>query len=86
MNLSLIDAVGLAGAALTTVCWLPQATKILRERDTRALSLPATAAFTAGMALWLVYGVAIVDWPLITSSMIELSLMTVILGLKLKYG
>ncbi len=86
MNVSLIDAVGMTGAALTTLCWLPQATKILRDRDTRAISLTATAAFTLGMALWFVYGVALVDWPLITSSMVELALMTVILGLKLRYG
>jgi MtN3 and saliva related transmembrane protein len=86
MQFSLVDAVGIAGAALTTLCWLPQALKILRERDTRAISLPATAAFTAGMALWLVYGLALVDWPLIGSATVELALMTVILGLKLRYG
>lgn len=86
MNFSLIDAVGMSGAALTTLCWLPQATKILRDRDTRAISLPATAAFTLGIALWLVYGVAIVDWPLISSNVVTLALMAVILGLKLRYG
>jgi MtN3 and saliva related transmembrane protein len=59
----LIDVMGLAGAALTTLCWLPQMAKSIRERDTRALSLPGTAIFTAGIALWLVYGVAIEDWP-----------------------
>jgi MtN3 and saliva related transmembrane protein len=86
MTRSLIDAVGIAGAVLTTLCWLPQALKILRERDTRAISLPATAAFTAGMALWLVYGLALMDWPLIGSASVELALMTVILSLKLRYG
>jgi MtN3 and saliva related transmembrane protein len=86
MRFTLIDAIGMSGAALTTLCWLPQATKILRDRDTRAISLPATAAFTLGIALWLVYGVAIIDWPLITSNVVTLGLMAVILGLKLRYG
>jgi MtN3 and saliva related transmembrane protein len=86
MQFSIVDAVGMAGAALTTLCWLPQATKILRERDTRAISLPATAAFTLGIALWLVYGVAIVDWPLVTSNIVTLALMAVIIRLKLRYG
>lgn len=86
MPFSIVDAVGMAGAALTTLCWLPQATKILRERDTRAISLPATAAFTLGIALWLVYGVAIVDWPLITSNIVTLALMAMIISLKLRYG
>lgn len=84
--MSLIDAIGAVGAVLTTICWLPQAIQILRERDTRAISLTATAGFTAGMALWLVYGVALADWPLIGSSVVTLALMLVILGMKLRLG
>lgn len=86
MHSMLTDTVGIAGAALTTLCWLPQAMKILRERDTRALSLPATASFTFGIVLWLIYGVAIADWPLIGSNAVTLALMAVILRLKLRYG
>ena len=82
----LIDIVGATGAALTTLCWLPQAMKILRDKETRALSLPATAVFTLGVALWLVYGLAIGDWPLIGSNALTLLLMTPILAMKLRYG
>ena len=82
--MTLIDAIGALGAVLTTVCWLPQAIQIIR--DTRAISLTATSGFTAGMFLWLVYGVALIDWPLMTSSAVTLALMLVILGLKLRYG
>ena len=71
---------------LTTVCWLPQALQIVRDRDTKAISLPATAGFSAGILLWLVYGVALIDWPLIASSAITLALMLVILALKLRHG
>lgn len=46
-----IDFIGAAGATLTTLCWLPQAIKVIREKETRALSLPATGAFTAGVLL-----------------------------------
>lgn len=86
MQMSLVDVIGLAGAVLTTGCWLPQAAKILRDRDTRALSLPATAAFTLGILLWLIYGLALLDWPLIGSNIVTLMLMLVILSLKLRYG
>jgi MtN3 and saliva related transmembrane protein len=82
----LIDVVGATGAALTTLCWLPQALKVVREKETRALSLPATAAFTLGLVLWLIYGVAIDDWPLIGSNVVTLALMAVILATKLRYG
>jgi len=85
-SLPLIDVIGMAGAVLTTLCWLPQAFKVIRERETRALSLVATAGFTAGVALWLVYGLAIGDWPLIGSDAVTLALMLPILATKLRYG
>lgn len=81
-----IELVGLAGATLTTLCWLPQAVKVLRDKDTRALSLPANLAFTLGVALWLVYGVALNNWPLIGSEAVTLALMLPILAMKLRYG
>ena len=82
----LIDVVGASGATLTTLCWLPQALKVIREKETRALSLPATAAFTLGVVLWLIYGLAIGDWPLIGSNAVTLALMLPILAMKLRYG
>jgi MtN3 and saliva related transmembrane protein len=82
----LIDVVGGAGAMLTTLCWLPQARKIMREKETGALSLSATGAFTIGVMLWLIYGIAINDWPLIGSNAVTLTLMAPILAMKLRYG
>jgi MtN3 and saliva related transmembrane protein len=82
----LIDFVGVTGAVLTTLCWLPQALKVIREKETRALSLPATVAFSLGVVLWLVYGLAIGNWPLIGSNAVTLALMAPILVMKLRYG
>jgi MtN3 and saliva related transmembrane protein len=82
----LIDMIGMTGAVLTTVCWLPQAIKIVRSRETRAISLTGTLAFTIGIAFWLVYGLALMDWPLITSNVVTLALMVVIVSLKLRHG
>jgi len=82
----LIDIIGVAGAALTTLCWLPQALKVIRERETGALSLLATAGFMVGVAFRLIYGLAIGNWPLIGSDAITLALMLPILATKLRYG
>jgi MtN3 and saliva related transmembrane protein len=82
----LIDVIGIIGAVLTTLCWLPQLVKVLREKETRALSLPMTGAFTLGVLLWLIYGLAIGDWPLIGSNAATLALMAPILVMKLRYG
>jgi MtN3 and saliva related transmembrane protein len=86
MTLALVDVIGATGAVLTTLCWLPQALKIIRDKDTRAISLAATIAFTIGIAFWLAYGLALTDWPLIVSNTVTLMLMLVILALKLRHG
>jgi MtN3 and saliva related transmembrane protein len=81
-----IELIGTAGATLTTLCWLPQAVKVIRDKETRALSLSATTAFTLGVGLWLIYGLAIENWPLIGSNAVTLALMLPILAMKLRYG
>ena len=86
MTLAWIDALGIIAAVLTTLCWLPQAVKIIRDKDTRAISLVTTIAFTTGVVFWLAYGVARVDWPIIGANVITLALMLVILALKLRHG
>jgi MtN3 and saliva related transmembrane protein len=82
----LLEAIGIMGALLTTVCWLPQAIRIVRARETRAISLPAYAAFAAGLLLWLIYGFALANAPLIGASAIELTLAGTIVALKLRHG
>jgi MtN3 and saliva related transmembrane protein len=86
MPSAVVDAIGVTGAVLTTVCWLPQTVKIIRERETRAISLMGTTLSAFGLFLWLLYGVAIVDGPLIASSVVTFALTAVILVLKLRHG
>jgi MtN3 and saliva related transmembrane protein len=81
-----IEIVGFAAATLTSMCWVPQALKTIRDRETRAISLPATLLFALGTALWLAYGIAQLIWPVIAANAVTLSLMLVIIALKLKYG
>jgi MtN3 and saliva related transmembrane protein len=86
MPFSLVDVVGAVGAVLTTICWLPQTVRILRTRDTHAISLPATIALTTGTGCWLIYGLALGDAPLIGANAISFALTLAILGLKLRHG
>jgi MtN3 and saliva related transmembrane protein len=82
----LIDAVGVSAAILTTLCWLPQAVKVIRDKETRAISLPATLTLNVGIMLWLIYGLAIGDWPLIGANGVSFVLMSLIVAMKLRYG
>ena len=81
-----VDTIGAAGAVLTTLCWVPQAVKIIRDKETKAISLPGTVLCAAGVLLWLIYGLAIVDAPLIGSSAVTLAMMSIILALKIRHG
>ncbi len=86
MKAVLVQTTGIAAAFLTTVCWLPQAIKIMRERETRAISLPGTALCVIGVLLWLIYGLALPDPPLIGSSAATLAMTGAILVLKIRHG
>jgi MtN3 and saliva related transmembrane protein len=86
MNDWMTELTGFSAAILTTMCWVPQAVKTIRDRETRAISLPATLLFAAGLVLWLAYGIALMKWPLIAANAVTLSLILVIIGLKLRYG
>lgn len=80
------ETIGAAAALLTTFCWVPQAVRTIRLRDTRAISLPAQLAFAAGLALWLVYGLLIASWPLIGANGASLALVSVIVAMKIRHG
>ena len=43
------------------------------------------SAFTAGVALWLVYGLLLGAWPIVVANVITLSLASSILVMKLRY-
>ena len=81
-----IEAIGAVAAVLTTLCCIPQAARVIRTRETRAISLTTQVALTCGVVLWLVYGIFIGSWPLIGSNAITLVLLSVILTMKLRYG
>jgi MtN3 and saliva related transmembrane protein len=44
------------------------------------------SAFTLGVALWLVYGLAIGSWPVSIANMVTLTLAVSILTMKLAFG
>ena len=85
MNLqTAIDWLGYSAAALTTAAFLPQAWLTVRSRDVSGISLGMYSTFTAGVGLWLIYGVLLGAWPLIAANGTTLLLSLVILTMKLR--
>jgi MtN3 and saliva related transmembrane protein len=76
------DILGYAAAVLTTSSFVPQALLTLRTRDVSGISRSMYTAFTAGVALWLAYGVATEQWPVVVANTVTLMLALTILVIK----
>ena len=81
--MSMQDTIGYIAAALTTGSFVPQAVLTLRTRDVSGISLAMYSAFTAGVALWLVYGMMLGQWPIVVANAVTLGLAATILTTKL---
>ncbi|MCU0950788.1 MAG: SemiSWEET transporter [Burkholderiaceae bacterium] len=80
------DLVGYLAATLTTIAFVPQAWKTFRSRSAAGVSLRMYLIFTAGVALWLAYGLLIGAWPVIVANCVTLVLALFILAMRVKYG
>lgn len=77
-----IAVLGYVAASLTTVSFIPQAVKTVRTGDTSGISLRMYLLFTAGIALWGLYGLLTGDGPLIVANAITVVAAGVILDRK----
>lgn len=81
-----ICLIGYLAATLTTVAFLPQAIKTIRLKKTDEISLIMYVLFCAGLLSWLIYGVLLMNIPLIIANAVTLALALVILFFKIKFG
>ena len=79
-----IDIIGTLAAILTTASFVPQALHTFQTKDVRGISLGMYSAFTAGVSLWLVYGILLSAWPIIIANAITVVLASIILGIKVR--
>lgn len=77
------EILGYLAAVLTTGSFLPQALHTMRTRDVSGISLAMYSAFTAGVALWIAYGIALGEWPIIVANAVTLALAATILATKI---
>ena len=85
-QMSWIDFCGYAAAACTTAAYLPQVIQAWRTRSTRDLSVGMLVVLNLGLALWLTYGLALGDRPLVAANAVTLVLAGTVLVLKLRHG
>lgn len=79
------DLLGYGAAFLTTAAFVPQALKSWASRDLSGISLSMYSLFTLGVALWLAYGIALDNMPIILANTVTLTLASVVLILKIRH-
>jgi MtN3 and saliva related transmembrane protein len=80
----MIELVGYCAAGLTTLAFVPQIVKTWRSQSAIDLSRFMMAAFTTGVALWLIYGVVLGSMPIVIANATTLVLNLLLIGLTLR--
>lgn len=81
-----ISWIGFSAGALTSLAYVPQILKILRERSAEDISVKTMLVLGTGLSLWIVFGLAKGDAPIILGNTISLLLVATVLGLKFRYS
>lgn len=74
--------IGFAAGALTAFAFFPQVLKTLQTRSAGDLSAAMLSAQSAGVGLWIVYGVAIGSPPVIVANGVTFTFTLILLVLK----
>lgn len=82
--MTLSSSIGIVAAFLTTIAFVPQVLRVMRTRNTHAISLWMYMLFSTGVLLWLVYGIMLRLWPVIVANSVTLVLSLVVIFFKLR--
>jgi MtN3 and saliva related transmembrane protein len=80
-----ITWLGLAAGFLTSIAVLPQVVRTWRRKQAVDISVWQPLILIAGLVLWLFYGIAIEDTPLIVANSFTIVCYLFLLGMKIVY-
>ncbi len=83
---NVIDLIGFFSGFCTTIAFLPQVIKAYRTKSTKDVSLLMFLVFTIGVGGWLIYGVLLMNVPIIIANILTLFLAFLILIAKIRFG
>ena len=78
--------IGLVAGLLTSIASLPQVFKTWKSHHARDLSIWQPVLLSAGVALWLIYGMLISDIPLILANITPLVCNLLLTAMKIKFS
>lgn len=76
---------GIIAGTCTTIAFVPQVVKTYKSRSAKDLSTGMFLIFWTGVVLWLIYGIAVNDLPIIVANLMTLVLASIMLVLKFKF-
>jgi MtN3 and saliva related transmembrane protein len=82
----LTSLLGFIAGALTTISFIPQVLRAWRSKSCNDLSWAMLLTFSAGVVLWLVYGIRLWAMPVIVANAVTLALLLTIMALKTRYA
>ena len=80
-----ITVIGLGAASLGGFSLFPQLLKVLQTKSTKDISLGMISLFSVSILLWLIYGVLMMNPPIIIANFFGLIQAIMILIFKIKY-
>jgi len=84
MPQNLIPWIGACAAVLTSLSYLPQVQKAWPRGSTSDLSLKMLVTLTAGLVLWIGYGLLRSDWVIVAANSVGASLSASVLAFKFR--
>jgi MtN3 and saliva related transmembrane protein len=85
MPQNLIPWIGACAAVLTSLSYLPQVQKTWPRGSTPDLSLKMLVTLTAGLVLWIGYGLLGSDWVIVAANSVGASLSASVLAFEFRY-
>jgi MtN3 and saliva related transmembrane protein len=76
------EIVGFIAAALSAICFVPQAVRVIQTKDTNAISFWMYLLSLLSVICWLIYGLMLSSVPIILKNILVIILSGIILILK----
>lgn len=80
------EFIGFVAAIFSVSSYLPQVFQTWKTKSTKDISLKMYMILCAALLFWLLYGISIKSLPIMVTNSITLTLSSLILFLKIKYG
>jgi MtN3 and saliva related transmembrane protein len=76
------ELIGFLAGTMTTVSFIPQLAKTWKTKSAGDLSMGTLVIFSAGVLLWLTYGLLLHSWPMIGANGLTLAETVFLMAMK----